>query len=56
VERSERIAFDAQAFKNKVQARQHNVSRAEGFIRVSKGKRFYRNGVGQPRRGENGKR
>lgn len=52
----ERKAFDAQAYKNKVQARQHNVAIAEGFVRVSKGKRFYLKGVGQPRRRENGKR
>lgn len=56
MERDARKQQEAQAFRNKLQARQANVSRAEGFIHVSRGKRYYKNGVGQPTRRENGKR
>lgn len=50
--RSEREAFDKRQVQFKIQNRQSNVSHAEGFIHVSKGKRYYKNGVGQPRSSE----
>lgn len=52
VNRSERSEYNAQQFKRKRQARQANVSIAEGFIHVSTGKRYYIHGVGQKRGGD----
>ncbi len=56
MEREERAALNARIEANHQLAKHRNKSEAEGFVNTSKGRRFHKNGMGQPRGGRNGRR